>query len=107
MMIINILFQFLNFFVLVALFYYVIRNYVIPFVTKMMTEYDLFIYKLKDDRQIIKKDCQKISEKIDYQEEQLQLMQAKFLLWQETLLYQHMKYRPQLGIFYSLDILDP
>lgn len=82
-MIINILFQLLNFFVIVVLFYYVIRNYVIPFITNMMTEYNLFIHKLKDDRQIVKIDCQKISEKIDYQEEQLQLMQAKFLVWQE------------------------
>jgi len=88
-MIINILFQLLNFSVIVTLFYYVIRNYVIPFVTKMMTDYDLFIHKLKDDRQIIKKDCQKISEKIDQQEEQLESMQLKFVLWQEKCRDEH------------------
>lgn len=88
-MIINILFKLLNFSVIVALFYYVIRNYVIPFVTKMMTDYDLFIHKLKDDRQIIKKDCQKISEKIDQQEEQLESMQLKFVLWQEKCRDEH------------------
>jgi len=82
-MIINILFQFLNFAVLMTLFYYGIQKFLIPSVNKMIEKYDNFIFELKDSRQAVENKCQAITEKINSQEEQFKAVQLKFVVWQE------------------------
>lgn len=77
----NFIFQILNFFVLITVFYYAIKRLIIPAVVKMIELYDLFIQSLKHDRQEVIANYQVILKEIDTQEEQFQLMQDKFFVW--------------------------
>ena len=83
MIFINVVFRFLNFLVLMAVFYYGIKRFMIPAVLKMIAMYDQFILNLKNERQIVAVECQSISEKTDLQELKFESIQTKFLLWEK------------------------
>ena len=83
MMLINVIFRLLNFGILSGLFYYVIKQFLIPFVVKMMMDYDAFIGKLTSYTHNISQDSKALIEQTNDQELQFQVMQSNFLLWQE------------------------
>ncbi|AXK60581.1 hypothetical protein [Candidatus Chromulinivorax destructor] len=83
MIFLNFIFQVLNFFVLITVFYYAIQRLIIPAVVKMIELYDIFIQSLKHDRQEVIADYQVILKEIDTQEQQFELMQDKFLAWEK------------------------
>lgn len=65
-----------------AVFYYGIKQLIIPAAVKMIDLYDNFIYKLQHDRQDVISDYQAILKKIDEQEDQFQAIETKFLVWE-------------------------
>lgn len=80
---INIVFRFLDFFVIVGLVCYAVKQYVIPAVEKMLREYSVFIYNLESDCKDLQCQTQSIYENIQDQDRQFQLMQSRFLIWQK------------------------
>lgn len=83
MILINLIFSFLNFLLLIAVFYYVIQRFIVPAVVNMIKIYDAFIHRLQYDRQEVISDYQLILKNIDEQEEQFQVVQVKFLVWEK------------------------
>ena len=81
--IINIVFRFFDFFVIVGLIVYGIKHYVVPSVEKMLREYGVFIYNLESDCKNLQLQTQSIYENIQDQDQQFQLMQVKFAIWQK------------------------
>jgi hypothetical protein len=67
-----------------AVFYYGIKQLIIPAVVKMIDAYDAFIYKLQHDRQDVISDYQVVLKKIDEQEDQFQSIETKFLVWERV-----------------------
>ena len=83
MIFINVIFRLLNFIILATLFYYVIKKFILPFIIKTMAAYDIFIGKLKDDVQVLQSESKGLEAKTDRQESEFQVMEKRFLLWQE------------------------
>lgn len=81
--IINCLFRFFDFFVVIGLAFYCIKYYVIPGVEKLMREYGLLMYNLESDCKNVQLQVQSILENIQDQDRHFQMMQEKFLIWQK------------------------
>ncbi len=81
--VINIVFRFFDFFVVVGVIFYGVRNYIIPVVEKMLREYSVFIYNLESDCKNLQLQIQSIYEKMQDQDRQFQAMQARFMIWQK------------------------
>lgn len=79
----HVVFRFLNFFLLMALFYYVYIYFIVPAVKKMIELYDQILCKLQDDRKMVQLDCQLIINSTKEQKKQFELIETKFLLWQK------------------------
>jgi len=80
---IDIVFRFFDFFVVVGVIFYAIKNYIIPAVEKMLREYGVFIYNLESDCKNLQLQTQSIYEKMQDQDRQFQAMQARFVMWQK------------------------
>lgn len=80
--VINIVFRFFDFFVILGIGFYGVRKYVIPAVEKILREYGVFIYNLESDCKNLQSQAQSIYERTQDQEREFQLMQAKFSAWQ-------------------------
>ncbi len=80
--VINIVFRFFDFFVIIGLVWYAVRNYVIPTVEKLLREYGVYIYNLESDCKKIQLQAQSVYENIQDQDRQFQAMQARFIMWQ-------------------------
>ncbi|MBP6870061.1 hypothetical protein KBC04_04215 [Candidatus Babeliales bacterium] len=81
--IINIVFRFFDFFVVLGVGVYTVKHYLIPTVEKMMREYGVFIYNLESDCKNLQLQSQSIHENIQDQDQHFQVMQTKFLTWQK------------------------
>lgn len=81
--IINIVFRFFDFFVVIGLAIYAMRHYLIPAVEKLMKEYNVFITSLENDSKNLELQTQSIAEEMQAQEHHFQALQEKFLLWQQ------------------------
>lgn len=81
--IINVIFRFFDFFIVIGLAFFIIKYYLIPSVEKIMREYGVFIYNLESDCKNLQLQTQSISENLQDQEEHFQDMQSKFLTWQK------------------------
>ncbi len=81
--VINIVFKFLNFFVIVGIATYCVKHYVIPMVEKMLREHGVFIYNLESDYRDLQLQNQSISENIQDQDRQFRVMQTRFIQWQK------------------------
>lgn len=80
---IDIIFRFLDFFVIIVLAVYGIKHYLIPTVEKMLREYGVFIYNLESDCKNLELQSQAIYENIQDQDRQFQTLEAKFKIWQK------------------------
>ena len=81
--VISIVFRFFDFFVIIGLLFYLVKQYVIPMVEKMLREYGVFIYNLESDCKNLQLQTQSIHENIQDQDRQFQIMQLKFAVWQK------------------------
>ncbi len=80
---INIVFRFLDFFVIVGVIFYGMKHYIIPAVEKMLREYGVFIYNLESDCKNLQLQTQSIYESMQDQDRQFQAMQGRFAIWQK------------------------
>jgi hypothetical protein len=80
--VVNIIFRFFDFFVIVGVLFYATKRYIIPTVEKLLREYGVFIYNLESDCKKLQLQSQSIHENIQDQDRQFQVMQARFLTWQ-------------------------
>ena len=80
--VVNIIFRFFDFFVIVGVIIYATKRYIIPTVEKLLREYGVFIYNLESDCKNLQLQSQSIHENIQDQDRQFQMMQARFLTWQ-------------------------
>jgi hypothetical protein len=80
---INIVFRFLDFFVIVGVIFYGMKHYIIPAVEKMLREYGVFIYNLESDCKNLQLQTQSIYENMQDQDRHFQAMQARFAIWQK------------------------
>ena len=80
---INIIFRFVDFFVIIGIGFYVMRKYILPAVKKMLRECGVFLYNLESDCKNLKLQARSISENIQDQEREYQTMQARFVVWQK------------------------
>jgi len=99
-MLFNIVFRLLNFSILASLFYYVIKQTLIPFFMNMMKEYDIFINNLSDDVKNISNDSKAITQETNDQELLFQVMQTKFILWQKKC------YQQQQLLIHEQELID-
>lgn len=81
--IINCVFRFFDFFVVIGLAVYYFNYYVVPQVEKMIREYSVFIYNLESDYKNLQLQVQSIQENIQDQDRHFQAMQEKFLVWKK------------------------
>ena len=80
---IDIIFRFLDFFVIIALAMYGVKHYLIPAVEKMLREYGVFMYNLESDCKNLQLQTQAIYENIQDQDRNFQALQSKFMIWQK------------------------
>ena len=80
---IDIIFRFLDFFVINALAMYGVKHYLIPAVEKMLREYGVFMYNLESDCKNLQLQTQAIYENIQDQDRNFQALQSKFMIWQK------------------------
>lgn len=83
MNVLNIVFKFFDCFVIIGLMFYVIKQYLIPMVEKLLREYGVFIYNLESDCKNLQSQTQSIHENIQDQDRQFQAIQLRFLTWQK------------------------
>jgi hypothetical protein len=81
--VINIVFRFFDFFVIIGLIIYGTRRHLIPMVEKLLREYGVFIYNLESDCKNLQLQTQSIYENIQDQDRQFQVMQKRFEMWQK------------------------
>lgn len=83
MNIINVIFRFFDFFIIIGCAVFCIQRYIIPVVEKMIKEYTVFLYNLESDCKNLQLTTQSIYEKIQDQDLQFQSLQNKFVHWQK------------------------
>ena len=71
---INIVFRHFDFFVIIALFIYVIRYHIIPLVEKILRDEGVFIYNLESDCKNLQLQTLSIYENLQDQDRQYQAM---------------------------------
>lgn len=81
--IINVVFRFFDFFIIIGCCVFAIKKHVIPSVEKMLREYGVFIYNLESDCKNLQLQTQSIYENIQDKNQQFQVMKSKFEIWQK------------------------
>ena len=81
--VINIVFRFVDFFIILGLGFYAMRKYILPAVKKMLRERGVFLYNLESDCKNLKLQARSIHENIQDKDREYQAMQARFVIWQK------------------------
>jgi len=80
---INIVFRFIDFFIILGIGFYAMKKYILPAVRKMLRERGVFLYNLESDCKNLKLQARSIHENMQDQERDYQAMQARFVIWQK------------------------
>jgi hypothetical protein len=80
---INIVFRFIDFFVIIGIGFYAMKKYILPTVKEMLRERGVFLYNLESDCKKLKLQARSIHENIQDQEREYQAMQVRFVTWQK------------------------
>jgi len=81
--VVNIVFRFLDFFVIAGVVLYATKKYLVPMVEKSIREYNVFVYNLESDCKNLQLQTESIYENMQDQDRQFLAMHIKFEVWQK------------------------